>query len=520
MPLKRKLMYYRTRDDAGQLGSAVHTTERIGPRRSFTPEGFLFCEAVPIARIGMMMYGPGEVPIPPGPDGVVYVERDEFTLFAEDTIASFNGKPVVDDHPEDEVNPDNWGTYSVGITMNVRRGTEEDREVLLADLLITRREAIEAVMRNKREVSAGYDADYEQTGEGRGRQTHIIGNHVALVERGRCGPRCAIGDHLPQLEGNDMPSKTLQKRPPTAAALAAVRKAFKDAEASAIEALNNGDTQATDPPDEDEEKDEAPPPPKSDGDSHTHIHIHTGGEAPGATPAPAADPLKDAAGAADPMDPDADPLDTGAGAEADPTEQRLKAIETTLAQVCATLQQLTGGAAKDTAPDKMPAGENDDRRTGDDAGEIDPTMGDPDKKGVMTGDSAALATSFQTVLADAEVLVPGLRVPTFDAAVPRKKTMDAMCGLRRSVLDHMLATEPGTKILTELNSGPVDTSKLTCDAAAVLFKSAAAAKRVINNASATRDAGTLPRDTTKQRPQAPRTPAEANAFYAQFWAGK
>ena len=44
------------------------------------------------------------------------------------------------------------------------------------------------------EVSLGYDADYEQTAPGVGRQTNIIGNHVALVERGRCGPRCAIGD--------------------------------------------------------------------------------------------------------------------------------------------------------------------------------------------------------------------------------------------------------------------------------------------------------------------------------------
>ena len=45
------------------------------------------------------------------------------------------------------------------------------------------------------EVSCGYDADYEQTEPGRGTQRNIIGNHVALVTRGRAGPRVAIKDH-------------------------------------------------------------------------------------------------------------------------------------------------------------------------------------------------------------------------------------------------------------------------------------------------------------------------------------
>lgn len=312
-----------------------------------------------------------------------------------------------------------------------------------------------------------------------------------------------------------MPNKTLQKRAPTAAAVAAVRKVFKDAEANALEALNQGGE-----PDEDKDEDEASPPPPKGDDSHTHIHIHTGGDpAAGAAPAaPPADPLKDAAGAADPMDPAADPLDTGNADEADPGEQRLKAIETTLAQVCATLQKLMGTG--DGNPDaQMTAGQN-DKRTGDESADLDPDMQDPEKKGVMTGDSAALATSFQTVLADAEVLVPGIRLPTFDAATTRKATMDRMCALRRSVLDHMLATAAGTKMLTELNSGEVDTQKITCDAAAVLFKSAAASQRVINNAAATKDAGIMPKTPDPKRSQAPRTLAEANAFYAQFWASK
>jgi uncharacterized protein len=33
-----------------------YVTERIGPKPGFTPEGFLLCEEVPIARVGIMDY--------------------------------------------------------------------------------------------------------------------------------------------------------------------------------------------------------------------------------------------------------------------------------------------------------------------------------------------------------------------------------------------------------------------------------------------------------------------------------
>jgi len=45
-----------------------------------------------------------------------------------------------------------------------------------------------------REVSCGYDAQYEQIEKGKGKQREIIGNHVALVTKGRAGNRCTIQD--------------------------------------------------------------------------------------------------------------------------------------------------------------------------------------------------------------------------------------------------------------------------------------------------------------------------------------
>src|SRR5271166_3724303 len=100
-----------------------YVKEKLGAVQSVTPEGFLLCEEVPIARTGTMIYGPDETPISVGPDGIVRIDRDAEEVFRPETIASANGKPVVDEHPEDgEVRPDNWRELAVGVTLNPRRG--------------------------------------------------------------------------------------------------------------------------------------------------------------------------------------------------------------------------------------------------------------------------------------------------------------------------------------------------------------------------------------------------------------
>ena len=190
-------MRVHTQDDSGRW----FTPETLSAHQRMTPEGFLLCEAVPIARTGTLIYDESEIPVEGGPGGLVTIERNADEVFRAETMASFEGKPVTLSHPDDFVNPSNWRQLSVGITQNVRRGTDVESDLMLADLLITDAAAIALVRSDNdpnserlRQVSCGYDADYEQLAPGRGRQTNIVGNHVALVERGRCGPRCAIGD--------------------------------------------------------------------------------------------------------------------------------------------------------------------------------------------------------------------------------------------------------------------------------------------------------------------------------------
>jgi hypothetical protein len=175
-----------------------YTPSRISENIRETPEGYLVCVGVPIARTGWQEYGAGETPLEVGDEGVVRVYRDPKEVFRPQTIASFQGKSVTVRHPEDFVKPSNWKILTNGTIQNVRKGEEEDdggNEMLISDLLITDEFTIGLVKNGLREVSCGYDAEYEETGDGEGRQFNILGNHVALVEAGRAGTSYAIKDH-------------------------------------------------------------------------------------------------------------------------------------------------------------------------------------------------------------------------------------------------------------------------------------------------------------------------------------
>jgi uncharacterized protein len=115
-------------------------------------------------------------------------------VFRAETIASFEGKPFTIKHPEDFVNPSNWKMLAKGAVQNVRRGGGVNENDLLADILIQDQDAIDLVKKGVREVSCGYEAEYVELGIGRGMQTNIIGNHLALVEQGRAGSAYAIND--------------------------------------------------------------------------------------------------------------------------------------------------------------------------------------------------------------------------------------------------------------------------------------------------------------------------------------
>jgi hypothetical protein len=163
-----------------------------------TPEGYLRAWAS-IARTGIQLYTDA--------DGSVRREyRPETEVASPDSLASFAGKAITSEHPPVLLDAENTKDYQVGFS-----GTEVvyDNGFVKAVMTITDQDTIERIMRgDAREVSAGYRVNYDPTpgvtdsGENYdGIQKEILGNHIAVVRRGRAGPQVKL--HLDRQDAAD-----------------------------------------------------------------------------------------------------------------------------------------------------------------------------------------------------------------------------------------------------------------------------------------------------------------------------
>lgn len=398
--------------------------DQIGRTQSVTPEGFLLCEGVRIARTGPMLYRADEVPeIEPNPNGaMVTLLRDADVLFSPETIASFVGKPVTNDHPSDLVGPETWREVSGGVVLNVRRGEGADSEHLVADLLVTDAGCIADVRAGKREVSCGYDTEAETVSPGLGRVTKIVGNHVALVDRGRCGPSCAILDEDTAMA--EKAKRTVWDRLVTA---------FKANDEAAFQ----------------EELEAA----KGEGEGQ-HIHVHLNGQPE------TEEPKKDEAEPAAPDD----------------WKARMEAAIAAIAAQVAKMQGAERAEAEATMKDEEPAPEKEE----EDKSEVkdEKPEEEEEKKPVM--DAAVLNEQFRDTISRAEILAPGLTLPKFDAKAPRLM-VDAMCQLRVKALSAAFDNEAMRPHVAALAGANPDFKKMTCDQAALVFRGASELAKVANN---------------------------------------
>ncbi len=179
-------------NDMAFLGSS------ISQNMAKTPEGFLICYDVPIARLGVQEYYGQEMGIASRVNLKTKAYRLADDVFNEQALRSFEGKPVVDDHPsEGFVTPENHQRVSKGHVQNIRT----KGEYVIADLMIKDADLIRKIESGKREVSAGYSCNYQPYQDGY-RQINITANHVAVVDKGRAGPKVRINDKKSVLSKN------------------------------------------------------------------------------------------------------------------------------------------------------------------------------------------------------------------------------------------------------------------------------------------------------------------------------
>ena len=420
--------------------SNFYTTGLIGKTRETTPEGYLLCRDVPIARIGKLIYGDGEVPVTADDKKLIVIERDEDALFNPQTIASFEGKPVTDDHPDDWVSPENHKSLSNGTAHDVRRGEGIESDYLLADLLITNKDTIDAVMDGKVEISLGYDADYTEISVGKGVQTNIFGNHIALVDKGRCGSRCSIGDSFMSKKKISFADR--------------IRNLVKTKDADEAEKLAKA------------VEDEAP-------------DIKTEDEEP-----------EDESG-----------TKTGDASFQKEMRQFMKTMDTRLGALEKKKTKDADDPEKPTEDNDNP--DDDPEKTKDDILKAE-AAAKLSEEGVQnhTGDS------LKQVLSRAEILAPGIKLPTTDSANNGKAVLAA----KRMTLKQAFATADGQKAIAPFLGGQTDFDSMSAYTIDTAFVGASELIKQQNNAAGVRSG-----ISTKDFGRAPASPADINARNREFW---
>lgn len=161
---------------------------KITPRIWEDNSGYLICYDCILARTGSYDYLESEIMQGGDPNKIVKVYRTPEEVFSPEAIASFENKPFCNEHPQDDVTPENYKDLMVGTIRNIRRGTGNLENCLVGDVIVFDPEVQELIKSGeKRELSLGYNTDIIQDQSGRYVMTNIRGNHLALVDSGRAG---------------------------------------------------------------------------------------------------------------------------------------------------------------------------------------------------------------------------------------------------------------------------------------------------------------------------------------------
>lgn len=160
--------------------------EKLSEHKYKTPEGYLICVDSVLARTGKQTYRRNEVFGDSDDDSEIEVDRPAKEVFSDATLASFENKPITVEHPDEDVNAENYKDYAVGFVRDVHKGVDNGMDVIVGTLVITDAKTIEEIENGEHtDLSCGYDCDI--TDEENPQQRNIRGNHVALCAQGRAG---------------------------------------------------------------------------------------------------------------------------------------------------------------------------------------------------------------------------------------------------------------------------------------------------------------------------------------------
>lgn len=148
------------------------------------------------------------------PDRIYWVYRSKNELSNPETLKSFENKPFIDEHVMlgEGCTPTDCKNIA-GVIHNIRvKG-----DMMIGDFTIYSDDIKREIMNGKKQLSLGYRSSFKQKhGVFNGRaydflQVGMVGNHVALVGRGRCGSDVRIFDKSIVCDSLEIPQMVINK---------------------------------------------------------------------------------------------------------------------------------------------------------------------------------------------------------------------------------------------------------------------------------------------------------------------
>lgn len=193
--------------------------------RKRTKEGFLLVGAK-VGRPGIQTYlkdmDPGftDANLPAKfqgkPAGTkINVFRPPAEVFNPISMASFEGKPITNNHPMNTfVDASNVKRLQVGFSKMITKSANGD--AIEASLVVQDKLTIKEIESGKEEISLGYDANMQwvdgvddEYGQYDGMMTNIDGNHIAIVDKARAGSDFRLNDNQKTLEKKTMKTRVI-----------------------------------------------------------------------------------------------------------------------------------------------------------------------------------------------------------------------------------------------------------------------------------------------------------------------
>ena len=167
----------------------------------FTPEGYLVDNPI-VTRVGIFEYAK--------PDGGIRRElRLPEEVFSEESLASYEGKPIIITHDAGKVDKDNVDDESIGtiLSKGYKDGDAVRTKIVIHDTDSMKQSGL-------KELSLGYTLELDETpGVWNGQpydavQKNILINHLALVQEARAGDSARLNiDGKDNKGGNSMTRK-------------------------------------------------------------------------------------------------------------------------------------------------------------------------------------------------------------------------------------------------------------------------------------------------------------------------